>query len=334
MEVDDTVYRGRYAAVYDAQLKSTGERVAIKTIEKRKLSEKQKERLYDEFSIMSMCRHPNIVRTRNHFENDEFYFIVMEFMAGGELFNRIKKKTFFNEAEARYVITRLVRAVDYLHSNGIVHRDIKPENILLSEDSDTSEVKLADFGVSKVIYNGVSETPCGTVGYVAPEIVVRQPHSMKTDMWSIGCILFTLLCGYPPFYDSSTRETLRLVKEGRFAFQSPWWDEVSNEAKDLITHLLVVQAERRYSAKEMLAHPWMQAERVSLVSLKAPATMQHFTNEVGDVNQIIALANQAVREQDPDDEERLKQTPQPVKKIRLDISKNPIVQRRGVHFAT
>lgn len=118
-------------------------------------------------------------------------------------------------------------------------------------------IKLADFGLSKVIWNASTMTPCGTVGYTAPEIIRDQKYSKAVDMWAMGCVLYTLLCGFPPFYDESIKLLTEKVAKGQYSFLSPWWDGISRSAKDLITHLLCIDPDERYTIDEFLRHPWI-----------------------------------------------------------------------------
>lgn len=120
------------------------------------------------------------------------------------------------------------------------------------------QIKIADFGLSKVVWDTETMTPCGTVGYTAPEIVKDERYSKSVDMWAMGCVLYTLLCGFPPFYDESIQVLTEKVAKGHYTFLSPWWDEISKPAQDLVTHLLTVDPEKRYTIKEFLAHPWIK----------------------------------------------------------------------------
>lgn len=238
---------------------------------------------------MRGLNHPSIVKLISFSESAEHYFLVLELMEGGELFHQIVKLTYFSENLARHVILQVAQGIRYLHEErGVVHRDIKPENLLFEripivpsknpvqrqydeEKEDEGEfipgvggggigrVKIADFGLSKVVWDEQTMTPCGTVGYTAPEIVKDERYSKSVDMWALGCVLYTLLCGFPPFYDESIGVLTEKVARGYYTFLSPWWDDISALAKDLITHLLCVDPAQRYTIDEFLAHPWCTA---------------------------------------------------------------------------
>lgn len=130
------------------------------------------------------------------------------------------------------------------------------------------QIKIADFGLSKIVWDNQTMTPCGTVGYTAPEIVKDERYSKSVDMWALGCVLYTLLCGFPPFYDESIEVLTEKVAKGQYTFLSPWWDDISDSAKDLITHLLTVDPEKRYTITEFLAHPWITASVTPAVEKK------------------------------------------------------------------
>jgi len=119
-------------------------------------------------------------------------------------------------------------------------------------------IKIADFGLSKVVWDSQTMTPCGTVGYTAPEIVKDERYSKSVDMWALGCVLYTLLCGFPPFYDESISVLTEKVAKGQYTFLSPWWDDISKPAQDLVSHLLTVDPERRYTIEQFLQHPWIR----------------------------------------------------------------------------
>ncbi|KAJ6509970.1 kinase-like domain-containing protein [Mycena vitilis] len=256
---------------------------------KKKPRVTERANILKEVQIMRGTNHPAIVKLISFSESDEHYFLVLELMEGGELFHQIVKLTYFSENLSRHVILQVANGIRYLHEErGVVHRDIKPENLLFEripitpskvpmhraydeEKEDEGEfipgvggggigrVKIADFGLSKVVWNEETMTPCGTVGYTAPEIVKDERYSKSVDMWALGCVLYTLLCGFPPFYDESINVLTEKVARGYYTFLSPWWDDISGSAKDLIQHLLCVDPAQRYTIDEFLAHPWCNA---------------------------------------------------------------------------
>ncbi|CBX91447.1 similar to calcium/calmodulin-dependent protein kinase [Plenodomus lingam JN3] len=242
-----------------------------------------------EVQIMRQLDHPNIVKLIDFHESRQYYFIVLELCPGGELFHQIVRLTYFSEDLSRHTIIQVANALQYLHEEaGVVHRDIKPENLLFyptpfvptrnpkpkgpddEEKADEGEfvkgkgaggiglIKVADFGLSKVIWDSQTMTPCGTVGYTAPEIVKDERYSKSVDMWALGCVLYTLLCGFPPFYDESIQTLTEKVARGQYTFLSPWWDDISKPAQDLVSHLLTVDPEKRYDINQFLNHPWIR----------------------------------------------------------------------------
>jgi serine/threonine protein kinase len=152
----------------------------------------------------------------------------------------------FSEKDAASVVQKILNAIQYLHSVGIVHRDLKPENLLLSGRNSSPEIKISDFGLSKIFADSeVMKTACGTPGYVgtglaltiAPEVLKKTGYGPQVDLWSLGVIIYILLCGYPPFFDSSNPELFRKIMSGRFHFDSPWWDKVSDEGNSVLNNL-------------------------------------------------------------------------------------------------
>jgi calcium-dependent protein kinase len=155
---------------------------------------------------------------------------------GGELFDRIIEKEYFTEDEAARLFKQILMALNYCHSNNIVHRDLKPENFLFVSKDDTSDLKIIDFGLSKIMNGGKLQrmkTRAGTPYYISPEVLAGN-YDVSCDMWSAGCMLYILLCGYPPFYGDDNNEILAMVQKGNFDFDGEEWDDVSSDAKDLI----------------------------------------------------------------------------------------------------
>ena len=184
---------------------------------------------------MNQIDHPNVIKMLDCYETEENYFIVLEFMKGGELFEWIIEKEQFTEAEAVNVLRTMLHAVSYCHSKGIIHRDLKPENILYETEDEDSLLKIADFGVSKILTNPkeLISTVIGSSSYVAPEVTQGFKYTAKCDVYAIGNIFYTTLCGYPPF-DEDDENYAEKSKKGIVEFASPDWDNVSDEAKQLI----------------------------------------------------------------------------------------------------
>jgi len=281
---------GAFSNVYRARdLQGEHKEVGIKVVRKYEMNSMQRSNILKEVQIMRQLDHPNIIKLIDFSESRQYYYIILELAPGGELFHQIVRLTYFSEELSRHVIVQVAKALEYLHEErGVVHRDIKPENILFEPipfipsrvpkpkqpgDEDKADegefiqgqgaggigqIKIADFGLSKIVWENQTMTPCGTVGYTAPEIVKDERYSKSVDMWAMGCVLYTLLCGFPPFYDESIEVLTEKVAKGQFTFLSPWWDDISKSAQDLISHLLTVDPDKRYTIKEFLAHPWIR----------------------------------------------------------------------------
>ena len=206
------------------------------------------------------------------FDEEDCYFIVMELMSGGDLFDRIGKKKSYSEADARDLVVKMLKAVAICHQKGIAHCDMKPKNLLLVADDDDSFIKLADFGFAARVHRPKSLTKqCGTPFFVAPEILTRKPYDQQSDMWSVGCIVFLLLSGNLPFLGRSQKELFRKIVAGKYEFTPTDWEFVSDDAKDLVKNLLVLDPDKRYSAKKALLHPWIvtEGDRLSKRSLNS-----------------------------------------------------------------
>ncbi|ETV92900.1 CAMK/CAMK1 protein kinase, variant 1 [Aphanomyces invadans] len=254
--------RGHYATVWRGRCRKTNQDVAVKKI-KRVLTDDA--RLKSEVAALQRIRtHPNIVTLLDVFESPSEVLLVMELCTGGELFERLAAKGPYSEMDCVRHVKSLAEAVAYLHENGIVHRDLKPENILLSTpDDNDAVVKIADFGLAK-LNTTTMKTKCGTWGYSAPEMIsgsgVSFGYDAKVDSWSIGTILYILLCGFHPFDPMGSRsdnEMIAHIKACSFTFDDPAWVGLSGSAKDLIRHLLVLDPVKRYSMADLLAHPWI-----------------------------------------------------------------------------
>ncbi|CDS41352.1 MAP kinase activated protein kinase 2 [Echinococcus multilocularis] len=249
--------------------KATGKPCALKILG-------DDEKAYREVELhyrVSDCE--NIVRMVDIFENNDVktgrnhLLIVMECMEGGELFNRIQRRhrNGFTENDAARIVYQIATAVQCLHGRNIAHRDLKPENLLFTSDTADATLKLTDFGFAK---ETSKETfllsPCFTPYYVAPEVLGTAAYDQQCDMWSLGVITYILLCGYPPFYsqggDPFSPGMKSRIRNGHYTFPPNEWDAVSQEAKDLINRLLIVQPQQRLTIAQVMQHPWVVRHRL------------------------------------------------------------------------
>ena len=260
-EIKDKLGSGSFAVVKRGVRKADLKPFAVKIIKKSKLNADELAVVHDEVEIMHRIQHENCVTLFELFETNKKIYMVMELLTGGELFDRIVAKGSYSEKEASEVIASVTSAIQYLHNTGIVHRDLKPENLIyLSPDLD-SPIKITDFGLAKFRSAKADAssmtTACGTPGYVAPEVLKNEPYNKAVDLWSLGVILYILLCGFPPFYHESTAALYKQIKKGQYDFPDPYWTEISDSAKDLVRRLLTVDPKARYTAAQVLTHPWI-----------------------------------------------------------------------------
>lgn len=225
-----------------------------------------------EIEILKKLNHPSIVGFIDNFEDADCYYVILELMQGGELFDRIVQKTQYNEGEARDIFIVIMRGLKFLHDNNIVHRDLKPENLLMLNDRDDTAVKIADFGFAKIA-NGLNlTTQCGSPGYVAPEILMRMKYGKPVDMWAMGVITYILLAGYAPFNDEGNQQKLfEKIKKAQYDFDPEYWGHITREAKDLIRGMLTLDPARRLTVDQALTHPWVgiTAEQLRRINLDA-----------------------------------------------------------------
>lgn len=250
--------------------KKTGKQVAIKVIKKKDMKNRELELQKREIEVLKVCQHPNIIRLLDVFENSEYIYIVLEYLTGGDLFTYLDKRDFkITEDRARSIAHQIAISLYYLHQFGIAHRDLKLENILMCDNSDTSELKLVDFGLSKML--GPTETstdPFGTLSYVAPEVLLQKPYGKNVDLWSLGVIIYVLLSGMLPFDSDDNKETARQTIYDPVPFSHPIWGFVSQEAKDLIQGLLHKDRTQRTSLETVLCHPWICKRNKEIADLR------------------------------------------------------------------
>lgn len=267
----EVIGRGISSVVRRCTEKNTGNEYAVKIIdisgekEDNYEAEQTKRDTIREINILRMCTgHQHIIELHDSFETPTFIFLVFELCKHGELFDYLTQVVTLSEKRTRVIMKQLLTAVEYLHSRNIVHRDLKPENILLD---DNLNVKVSDFGFATVLSPDEQLTElCGTPGYLAPEVLSVSMYEnvpgyrLEVDMWACGVIMYTLLCGAPPFWHRKQMQMLRMIMQGNYKFGSPEWDDISQTAKDLISGMLVVDPKGRMTAKEALSHPFFQRD--------------------------------------------------------------------------
>lgn len=265
---------GAFGYVRLATHKLTQHKRAVKTIRKDSIVKDMAERakFFAEVDILRATDHPNIVKLFEFYEDEKYYHLVTEHIAGGELFDYIVKSKMLSEPMAAHFMRQILRAVAYCHSLNIVHRDLKPENLLLDKAGADATVKVIDFGTSTVKSSDALSQRYGTAYYIAPE-VLQKNYNEKCDVWSCGVILYILLSGKPPFYGREDRDILRRVQKGEYSFKGREWNRVSVAAKKLISRMLDYNPHTRVSAAEAAQDDWFltlpaDQEAVSLESLE------------------------------------------------------------------
>lgn len=250
---------GASANVCEAICRCSGKRVAVKTLRKEGLSAKQKEDLKKEFEVLTALEHPNIVRLESVYESSEAVQIVMERLTGGELFDRVSGTGGLPEEEAAGVTAQLLRALTHLHARRVVHRDIKPDNVMYQEGCCT-HVKLIDFGFATWLDQGEQlREVCGTILYVAPEVLANRGYDEKADLWSLGCLVYIMLTD-TEVYGGSDADLLRKNLAGRVDY-GPRFRSLSGGAQHFVRWLLTLEPGERPSAQQALAHhPWLQQQ--------------------------------------------------------------------------
>ena len=262
-EMLDDIGEGKFGLVKLGLHKSTQERVAIKIIKKEAMQASDFELVKTEIDIMKLCHHPNIVRLLDHFENAEYIFIVMEYLAGGSLESYLKKNKFnFTERRAAEMMFQICEGMQYLHHYGVLHRDLKPENIMMTECSDKGQIKIMDFGLSKIM--GPQERVVdgfGTLSFVAPEVLVRTPYNKQIDIWSIGIILYYMLSGTLPFDDDDDNEEViaKMIVFIDTKFPKEKWKNRSDLVIDFIKQCLNKDPEKRITIDELINHEWFKS---------------------------------------------------------------------------
>ncbi|KAL4492626.1 hypothetical protein ABPG72_007739 [Tetrahymena utriculariae] len=258
---------GHYGTVRLANhLINKSKKYAVKTISKTKIK-KDLHLFRRELEILKSLDHPNVIKFYETYQDKKYFHLVMEYCSGGELLHRIAQDKMASEEKMVKIMKKIFLGVKYLHEKGICHRDLKPENFLFSNNSELSEIKIIDFGLSTYIdeieneddngfFGNDLQTICGTANYLAPE-VIKGKYDKRCDIWSLGVLLYFLLCGELPFTGNTNTQIFDKILNQKVEFQGNNWKKVSKEAKDLVKKLLVVNPVDRLTLDQVLKHPWI-----------------------------------------------------------------------------
>jgi calcium-dependent protein kinase len=279
--------QGTYGKVYKAYHLVTGQVRAVKIISKEVIKFQDDEKQFlKEIEILSLLDHPNILKVYEYFCDRKYYYLVTEYVQGGQLYEQLYKVNNFNESDAAFIMEQLLSAVCYLHSNGIVHRDLKPENILVeSSKSEEIHIKIIDFGTANFYDDKTLSALVGSLYYLAPE-VLKKKYSYECDIWSCGVILYILLCGYPPFDGQTDQEIKNRIVAGTYSFDGDEWNNISEEAKDLVRFMLVYEPSKRILASDALHHPWIKNHKDSKVGNFPKLNLNNFFDNISFKNKL------------------------------------------------
>ena len=260
-DVKEKLGNGKFGLVKLGINKHTKEKVAIKIMNKKKMDSSDIELMRTEIEILKICQHPNIIRLYDIFENIDYIYIIMEYCPGGDLFSYLEQRKFkISEERAAIIMNKICEAVFYFQSYfGVIHRDLKPENVLLTSSSDDSDIRILDFGLSKISTpNEKCTEPYGTLTYCAPEIILDEPYNKEVDMWSIGVMTYLMISGRLPFNGEDENKIAREIAFNEPDFNAECWKKVSKECISFIKQLLEKNAKKRMVIGDALKHPWFK----------------------------------------------------------------------------
>ncbi|WAR12341.1 SNRK-like protein [Mya arenaria] len=254
-DLEETIGEGHFAVVKLARHVFTGEKVAVKVIDKNKLDEVSKAHLFQEVRCMKLVQHPNVVRLYEVIDTQTKLYLILELGDGGDMYDYIMKhEKGIEENKARHYFSQIVEAISYCHRLHVVHRDLKPENVVFFKKLEV--VKLTDFGFSNMFNPGNKlETSCGSLAYSAPEILLGDSYDAQAvDIWSLGVILFMLVCGEAPFQEASDSETLTMIMDCKYKFPP----HVSQPCRNLISLMLRREPGQRGNLQQIEKHEWLR----------------------------------------------------------------------------
>eukprot|EP00829_Urostomides_striatus_P014491 TRINITY_DN4306_c0_g1_i3.p1 TRINITY_DN4306_c0_g1~~TRINITY_DN4306_c0_g1_i3.p1 ORF type:complete len:484 (-),score=139.28 TRINITY_DN4306_c0_g1_i3:11-1462(-) len=269
---------GAFGTVYEAVHKQSGDRRAVKFVDKSAVSPEEEQKLFREIEILKQLDHPHIVKLYEFYSDSKFYYMITDLLEKGELFDEIQRRKGFSEELAADIMSQLLSAVVYCHARKIAHRDLKPENILIdSVVGSKMTIKVIDFGTALTYNPDVKlKTTTGTAYYIAPEVLMKN-YDEKCDVWSCGVILYILLSGTPPFFGNTDEDIMRAVKKGKYTFYSPIWQDISDQAKDLVMKMLKFRPDQRLTAEAAFSHDWIQKKKFNQLK---PETAYNLMNNL------------------------------------------------------
>jgi tRNA A-37 threonylcarbamoyl transferase component Bud32 len=260
---------GKFGMVKKGANKLTEKVYAIKSIKKNLLNTKEYEMVKTEIEIMKFCRHKNIVNFYDSFEDIEYIHLILEYLSGGNLSSYLYKQTvLLSEERIKELIFQIGSVINYLHYFGIIHRDLKPENTMMTDIGNTAQIKIIDFGLSKILgVNENSKEAYGTLSFAAPEVLSKIDYNKKIDIWSIGIILYFLICGYLPFNDNDNdfSKIADSIKSGNIKYDKKIWMKISPQCLELVQKCLERNVNKRLDINEFLKHPWFSKNKKYLI---------------------------------------------------------------------
>ncbi|CAD8133635.1 unnamed protein product [Paramecium pentaurelia] len=275
-KIEKSLGSGAFGEVRLVIHRNSGYKRAMKQIRKDKIIKEDEENMFSEVNTLKELDHPNIVKLHELFQDAKNYYLVTEYLEGGELFQKITDMKHFTEKMAADIMKQILAGVVHCHEKKVVHRDLKPENILFESKKPNSNLKIIDFGTSRKMDGNQNLTKrLGTPYYIAPEVLKRN-YNEKCDVWSCGVILYIMLCGYPPF-GGQDQEILQNIEIGKYEFDPEDWSKISEDAKNLIKRMLTKEYQQRISAQEAYNDPWIQKNAPNgPIDLKAIKNLSSF----------------------------------------------------------